>query len=261
LERSVEAPQISTLYAGEVRVEFHPKGHRYIIYDREEPVPDVPSVTSIVGTIDKSGPLIGWAVKNVLTCCKGAILPGVEYSEIYLSQVWENARKSFREVKEEAAEVGIEVHQFLEDHFRGLEPVLPSEGSQTRAAVDGAIKWLRDHEIRPVEVERRIYSRRHKYSGTLDKLALVDGELSLVDWKTGKDIYPEYWFQTAAYQAAFEEETGEKIRRRIIVRLDKETGDFDPRVRGRSKTRADFGAFLGALKIHKRLREMKNEGI
>jgi len=251
--------EITHLYGGEVCLEYNDRAHTYHVIEGEERR-KVPSVTRICSVIDKPW-LIPWAVNSAVNLCKGAVSPDVAHSDLYLEQVWKQATSAYRSVRDEALNVGKEVHSFLEKHLKSTEkPLLPAEGTAVRSCVDAALAWLREHEVRLVEVERRIYSRRHRFSGTLDKLAYVDGELTLIDWKTSKSLYDEYWLQTSAYQAAYEEETQRRIEKRILIRLDKEAAVFEDHASGRREYRQDFQAFLGALKLFKRLHmKEKNE--
>lgn len=73
-------------------------------------------------------------------------------------------------------------------------------------------------------LEQRLWSKIHRYAGTADFIGyyktneewLVKGHKAkfltrsfvLGDWKTSRDIYPEYWLQLAAYCIAFKELTG-----------------------------------------------------
>lgn len=246
---------MSLLYRGTVRCEFYPRRHVYQIVDNGEVLKGLPSVTSIVGVIDKSGPLMGWAVKNVLAICRGAIEPDAAYPEIYLEQVWSSASKSYRQVRDAAADLGTEVHNALEvSRKSGL--VLPPESDQARACFDAAIGWLGQHNVRTLEVEKRVYSRKHKFVGTFDELAEVDGKLSIIDWKSSKGMYAEYFLQTAAYVMAVEEETGQRVERRYLVHLGKD-GTFDPIECKRGSLHKDWQAFLGALRVYRRLKELK----
>ena len=242
-----------------MRLEFNPASHRYFVTDNGETFP-VPSVTTILGVVDKPW-LIPWAVNNCLSICKGAIVPDTPYAGMYLDQVWEAAKSGYRKVRQEALDTGTQVHEFLEQYLKNPEkPVLPAEETDVRRAVDAAIDWLGKHHVEPVCIERRIYSRKYRYSGTLDKLAYVDGELSLIDWKTAKGIYPEYVLQTAAYLVAYEEETGIKVKKRILIRLGKEDGVFEAHEYGRGDLKRDFKAFKGAQALYQRLQEMKKGG-
>lgn len=209
--------------------------------------------------LDKSGPLMGWAVKSALKVVEGAIRPGEVYDEVYLAEVLARAKGAFRDIKAEALNVGKAAHTFLESYLKGENPELPLEGTPVRSCVDAAIAWMDEHRVEPIEVERRVYSRKYKFCGTLDMLARVDGYRALIDWKSSNSIYPEYWIQTAAYAKAFEEEDPNyyhKIKHRYIVRLGKEDGTFEVQKHGRKQCNIEFDAFLGALKLFRKLKEM-----
>ena len=80
-------------------------------------------------------------------------------------------------------------------------------------AVAGARAWLnhqaREHGLRPLEVEAFLINEALGYGGTLDLIAELDGEVWLLDWKTGKSVawpdgsvYADHRLQLAAYAHA-----------------------------------------------------------
>ena len=91
----------------------------------------------------------------------------------------------------------------------------------------------------------------------MDGIAFVDDRNTIVDFKTGNGIYEEAWLQTAAYNSAWEEETGEKIEQRLVIRLGKTDGHFYSQIQPRKTLKPDWNGFLGAMKLHKRLAELK----
>jgi hypothetical protein len=118
-----------------------------------------------------------------------------------------------------------------------------------------------------------VYSRKYNYAGTCDGLALVDScdnplccprlfldELSLIDWKTSNDLRLEYLFQTAAYQNAIMEDTGEDIKGRWLLRLGKEEGDFHSW--HETNFQQDFQCYLACLdlqRIHRAIEKRMSE--
>ena len=123
-----------------------------------------------------------------------------------------------------------------------------------------AFDWMQKHNVRWLCTEREVYSRKYGYAGTTDGLALVDScsnptccahlfldELSLIDWKSSNALRLEYLFQTAAYQNAIVEETGETIDARWILQLDKDTGKFDPWYE--TDFDQDFEGYLACLSL------------
>lgn len=241
------------MYDGLVRLEFDEKTHRYTIYDGEKKV-KAPSVTTILGVIDKSGPLIPWAINQTVNFYRAAFLPDTSYPTVVLDTIHEQAKRAARNVKEEAADIGTQAHNWLETYFKnGFVPQPLPEHPKVLNCVNAALAWLKEHDVRPIFNERRIYSRRYQYSGTLDMLALVDGVLTIVDWKSSRGLYKEFFLQTAAYSAAYTEETGTKIEQRILIRLGKDDGEFEPHALPKGQQAKDFKAFKAALTIHKYL--------
>jgi len=246
----------SNLYSGNVQLEFNPNNHTYYVVDNGERV-RVPSVTRVCGVLDKSGPLMAWALNKALAVCKGGIQPDTPYPDIYLEEVWKTAKRAHRVLKEEAGDVGHEAHKIIEAHLKG-ESVSTTDQSLGRECADRAIQWMGEHAFRPLAIERYVYSRKYGCSGMLDCLAYVDDELAIVDWKSSKSIYPEYFFQTAAYQGFYQEETGDKVQCRYLVRLGKEDGILEVRKRsGLVNFRNDYKGFLGLLQAMNSLKEVE----
>lgn len=247
------------MYDGKVRLDYSDAAHAYYVTDSDNPDERfrVPSVTTICGIVDKSQALVPWAVNVTLDFLRKAILPDQTYSDIELQTIFETAKRANRIVKQEAADIGTQVHNWLEKYFKTGIPPEASDDEQVQNGIKAALGWLDEHKVEPVAIEKKIYSRKYKYSGTLDKLAVVDDKLCLIDWKTSKYIYAEHRFQTAAYVAAYEEEIGEKIDSRWLIQLGKATGEFDPHRFPRSHQKRDFKAFVGALRVYERLKDLK----
>lgn len=243
------------LYGGEVICEFNSVRHSYTIINRGRRY-KVPSVTRITSIIDKSGPLMGWAINNTLDVCKGAIAPGCEYAEAYLEAVWDAAKKASATAKSSAASRGTSLHREIES---GLKHVvaLPEIG----VCANSVLAWI--NTVGTVQaIERRIYSRRYRYSGTFDGLIKdSSGQLLLVDWKSGKSsTYPEYRLQTAAYVHAYEEEFPNiKIAGRYLVRIGEEGILETPHFYPRATLRKDFSGFLGAKMLFDRVQQIEKE--
>jgi hypothetical protein len=247
-----------SLYGGEILLEYSPGNHQYhaVIKGRKY---KVPSVTTALDALAKPA-LVPWAVNQTIAFIRPAIEPGVEHAESYLEEVYAQAKREFRKVKQSAADIGTQAHNVLEQYVDSHSQVSDALDLRVANCVRAGIDWINAHEVTWLYRERPIYSRRFRYSGRLDGVARVDGVLSVVDWKSSNRIYPEYRLQTAAYSHAIEEEFPElQIEQRILIRLGKEDGVFEPHVYPRKSLRKDFAAFLAALKIYQRMREIEKE--
>lgn len=106
------------------------------------------------------------------------------------------------EAKERSAEEGSRVHDAVEAILKGHSAV-PDE--TTRPAVEAFEEFLRNTHVRPLLIEERLVSRAHRYAGTVDVVAEINGVVGVLDVKTSKAIYRDYGMQTAAYKAALHE--------------------------------------------------------
>jgi hypothetical protein len=242
----------SELYGGRVIIEFKEAGHKYTVtVDGKKTKP--PSVTNITGILDKPA-LIPWAINSTIEVTKSLILPGQYYSVQELDNVWITAKKRAREKKEEAADIGTTVHLWLQMYFDGLNPEMPPEDPWL-SCVKAALAWVEKHKVKFIHNERPVYSLRHGVSGRLDGIALVDNLKSVIDFKTGNRVYGEALLQTAAYKEFYQEETGDYIGQRVIIRLGKEDGKFHSCTLT-SGQEEDFQAFTGALTLFNRMKEI-----
>jgi hypothetical protein len=254
------------LYGGEVLLRFDPRAHSYEVTDRGRTF-RVPSVTTILSVVDKSAPLAQWAANCVVDYLRQKIMPGQAYDEIALEMIFEDARFNFRRVSGEAKAIGSLVHDWIERWLKAKTedracPPFPVN-EKARRCCEAAMAWVRACEFHPLAVELKLYSRRHRYAGTMDSavggVALVEGQRSIVDWKTSGGIYPEYRLQTAAYAQAYEEMTGEPIEGRWVVRLGKHDGAFEAMHFSRKEQAADFRAFLAAMRLYQHIRTIRGE--
>lgn len=178
--------------------------------------------------------LVKWAVKK-----------GIEWLEVndrFLKlatsergQFMIGAQEAFTEFRDQAGSVGSLAHAVAENYinYRIKNGRWPDdirkgfkEGADPRsiASARSVEAMIRKIDIVPIASELLVGSVKHKIAGTLDLLALVDNELTLIDLKTSNQVSDEYANQIAAYKFCFEEMTGLKIKKAQIWHLSK---DYD----------------------------------
>ncbi|MBI4224804.1 MAG: hypothetical protein HY617_00580 [Candidatus Sungbacteria bacterium] len=130
------------------------------------------------------------------------------------------------EVKNKSAAQGTLMHEAVQGLFIGGSPCISPEVEPGVSAFQ-KFNEQRKIEFHPEFIERRIWSPRHRYAGTLDAVAWVDGKFGVLDIKTSTGFYPEYNLQTAAYVTALQEFEVKKslalprdIETRWILRID-----------------------------------------
>lgn len=199
---------------------FNPRNHRY--YWDGQPVP---SVTTIINRLGKGDALIQWAancaVDHIASRING---PDVMLWALDWQTIFNEARKAHTAKKDTAADIGTRVHDYARLILQGQTPPEPLDGPAQKA-IEAFWRWVEGHKIEPYAVERRVMSRNGMYAGTTDFYGLIDGRPAVLDFKTGKGVYDEAWWQTSAYVAALEEELKTSIPARWVVHLNKETGE------------------------------------
>jgi len=169
----------------------------------------VPSVTTALGVLNKPA-LLQWAWQ-----CG---IDGLDY----------------REVRDNAADIGTLAHYLILCHLKGEQP---NTEDYSAADIDKAenclIKyydWEKENPIEAVMVETPLVSEQYRFGGTIDCLARLNDELILIDHKTGKGIYPEMFYQLAAYRQLLLE-NGHAITSARILRIGRDDSEgFEQRV-------------------------------
>jgi hypothetical protein len=265
-------------YNGEVTLRYYADPiHAYFeVVDGELHRKD--GVTTVCHIIDKSPALVPWAAKMMYEKLMRTIPTREVDGTIVLVPLTleefdhyaSNAKSAHKEKLEEAANVGSMAHQWLEDYIKmrlGLKPagtLYWPEDERSQSCVEAALDWMKRHNVRWVHTERKIYSREFGYAGTLDGVAICDScgdklccpkdykdVRSLIDWKSSNYLYTEYLYQTAAYEQAYEEETGEALVHRWVVRLGKEDGKFDPWHLYEESYESHWQGFFHALELYR----------
>lgn len=252
----MQPTKTATLYGGQITIDFYEDKHWYI---RRGIRGCIPSVTGATGMIDKSRPLIYWAV-NLM---RDHLLQIAEKGETHINvdDIIE-ASKLHAQRKEQAATKGTMVHAWIEEYINAKltgkdTPAMPKE----QEILNGVLafqQWEQAHNVEFIATEKIVYSKKHDYVGLMDCEAIIDDKRSVVDFKTSSGVYNEMRYQVAAYRAADEEETRNKYDGpNWIIRFDKDTAEFE--VKEFNEQAKDFKAFLGALALKKRDKELSKK--
>lgn len=212
------------LYNGKIELCFETYRHIYSVNKKK-----VPGVTSIVGVLDKPA-LKFWAVNMAMEVVEERIHPGVPLDEMDKLQLIQDAKKAHTKRMNKAADIGTLTHNWLEEFIKaGLNkeplPKIPSN-PQMKRCIKGFLKWCDENKVKFKESEQIIYSKKHKYAGKFDAMAIVNGKKCIIDFKTSNAIYDEMFLQATAYLIAKEEEDKKKIAGGVILlRLSKDEKD------------------------------------
>ena len=197
---------------------------------------EVPSVTTILSAIAKPA-LIGWAAKverEMVIEVSGHLHRDSLHKEMNATD-WKKAlegllglTKASQKLMTKAGDIGSQAHSLIEWQIQTWMDI-PLPKPEVSEAAQWAFMawedWARSVKLEPIASEQTVWSKTHRYAGTLDLLARVNGEEAVLDWKTGKAVYSEAHLQNAAYRHAIREMGHGDPKKGFIVRLPKNTED------------------------------------
>lgn len=194
----------------------------------------VPGTTTITGLLNKPF-LVAWA--NRLG------LEGIDSSKY----------------TDEAAMVGTLAHAMIEADLQGtvIDQSLysPQQWDLAENSLISYYEWKSRHELTPIFCEKQMVSDVRLYGGTIDCYCMLDGKPTLLDFKTGKAIYDEYFVQLAAYAELLKEQDLPVDQVRILRVGRDETEGFEER--SVPDTRKYFQIFEHLLGIYYLKKELK----
>lgn len=237
------------LYNGTVTLNFDGFRHKYMWVEKNK---EIKSVTTILKVINKPA-LINWASGCAVDYISGQIEPGKSYDELELSAMYSGARKAHWQKKEDAGDLGTFLHKWVEKYIKGENPGTPVNPELQESVLKFLI-WVKKHNVKFLQAEQVIFSKKYEYSGTTDFICTIDGKMYIGDLKTSNGIYPEMFIQTSAYRYARNEEfPEEKYSGQLIVRIGKD-GTFEfAVVKDDAMYKKMFEAFIAAFVLSNNL--------
>lgn len=194
-----------------------------------------------------------WPVKLMYQ----TLLPRLKDVQGISEQEWDevllDAKKAHTKKSKEAKDLGQKVHDWIEGYIKAKlgSKALPTPPDEEKIAnaVNQFLAWEKEHKIQWLKSELIVASMKHLFGGTVDFLAMIDGKLTLGDFKTNSRISEEVFLQTAGYQVALEE-MGVKPEQRMVVRVPKDGSEFEAKV---IPTPLDFDkeVFLHLREVHR----------
>ena len=236
-----------------VQLDFDEKKHYYTVEGEY-----APAVTTLLDSIAKPA-LIPWAASEGAKWFL-ANYESFSQAEITADAMAKGIRGAYRRKSNAALDVGKQVHKWCEEAIlwklgKGEIPQFP-DNEEAKNSINGFREWIKLNNVEWHTVEEKVYNRGHKYAGTVDATATVNGEYCVIDFKTSGAIYAPYYLQCAAYAKAIEDIRGKEIERAYVLRFDKKTGDFE--VGSSVEIMDNFMGFLGFLDGYNRLKTLEN---
>jgi hypothetical protein len=227
-----------------------------------------PRVTRILGVLDK--PFLGpWQRKMVAESVytqfhnesdNGTVLTDMKG----VRHICNQAKQAADLYRDEAADRGKRIHDFLEAIFDAKEHLAKhimetdDEGVLMSKIQENAAKWVMDEDVKAVEVEKMVVSKKHGYAGTCDLIVTMKNHkggppvLAVVDWKTGGGVYDTHKLQMAAYAKAYEEMTGSAVDIAFVMHITPALGKLSPKLHLHQwDINNEFETFLKVMDVYK----------
>lgn len=97
------------------------------------------------------------------------------------------------------ADLGTRVHAAVDAAVSGIQ----YDDPETKPFVETWAKCVAEHKIKFEATERTCFNREYSYAGTFDAIVKINrSEPAVLDYKTGKRIWPDVALQLAAYANA-----------------------------------------------------------
>ena len=215
------------------KTEAPKKSRAHTIYKLDDGT-KVPGVTTVLGILNKPA-LVKWA--NNLG------LQGIDSSKY----------------RDEMADIGTLAHKMIVDYFNKVETDTTEYSEKQIDQAENCLlsfwEWEKSHKIEVIIAETPLISKEYNYGGTIDCFCNLDGQPTLLDFKTGKAIYPEFFYQLAAYEQLLAE-AGYLIEVTRILRIGRDADEgFEERSVG--KLDLHFDLFKHCLAIYNLQKQIK----
>lgn len=226
-----------TIYDGSLVVQHNPEAKgsqpRYQVFTPSGTEQGRPKgVTTILGEV-LAKDLVGWALgefEKALMEHEGELIT----AELLIDNKWASNKK-----RDKGASVGTQVHALIERFnnaviANGQIPMESPDDKEVQKAYAAFLKWFANANPMPLATEEPVYSSKYRYAGCLDAVYHLNGKNWLVDVKTTnasrsapQGVYPEMFWQTAAYALAYEEQGSPHKIDGLMILSVKKTGKVD----------------------------------
>ena len=165
----------------------------------------------------------------------------------------------YRVHRDELGDIGSLTHDMILCYLRKEECDM---SEYSKSLIDKAencflsfLSWEKSRDVEPILIEQIFVSEQHRFGGKFDFFGKVDGIPTLGDFKTGKRIYDEAFYQLAGYDILLRENSyyAEQF---IAINIGRGENEKFEVVKKKSLTRQEW-IFMAALTIYKEKKEIK----
>ena len=199
----------------------------------------VTGTTTMINEFKNTNALLEWTYKIGLESGKNKQLQDLKMEHGPI-QHW-------RELRDAAGSQGTLIHDYCEKDVLNEPFELPSDEIVLQAILKFKEWWnkrVKENKYEVIWTEKNMVSEELKYGGCPDVLAIDEhNHKTLIDFKTGKDIYPETILQMGAYDNLIYETQGFHCDQAIIVLIPKTTSKIKLKVFSALQLKLGFNQF------------------
>jgi len=155
--------------------------------------------------------------------------------------------------KDDKADIGTIAHGLILEYHGGekfdRKDYSENQLNEAQNSFNSYLAWVKGKTLKPILLEKLLLSEMFKFGGTPDNYCELDGVKTLIDYKTGKGIYPEYFIQVGGGYRQLLLENGYKVDKVIILNVPR-TEDESFQVKEITKVDLCWEIFHRALQIH-----------
>lgn len=157
------------------------------VYHRENEQYD--AVTNALKSINKPG-LVTWGMKEAAKVATAD--PSLSIDRV-IGAVYNQ--------RDTAGDIGTMLHHIAEDKVSGRKIEIDKLTPSVQPYVKALISFFDEVKPKVLHTEATVFNEKYKYAGTLDLMStLHNSAVWILDYKTGKNIYPESGLQQIAYK-------------------------------------------------------------
>lgn len=147
------------------------------------------------------------------------ILLAYPQSPFLTKWIAENGWHESQRIKEAKGVSGTRIHNACDLLESGVELQREDYSLEEWYKISAFVDWF--NAMRPITIAREypVFSRKGKYAGRLDRIYSIDGEMTLLDFKSSSAIHEHFALQFASYAKAIEETTDLKIAQTACLQL------------------------------------------
>jgi hypothetical protein len=184
-----------------------------------------------------------------------------QYSEKEYEEFLKDSNKKAVQKWKDGADRGTAVHDYIQSYAEGKKPTL-SEDIGIAKLQKSTQDWFNSRVKTVFSVEKLVYNASPMYAGKYDLEAEV-GEHGrcLVDYKTGASLnYSQaYPIQLVGYMYAYLNQNSGNPFGRLIVHINRDTGDIEERYYSPKTYVRDLSVWLAIVNIHNYTIDYKKE--